>query len=363
MKYNVQMNIIYAVCSWGLGHATRSLPVIRKLLHENNTITIISNGRSLTLLRQELGEQANYVDIPDYPMLLSENARQFMAKSLVYWPVFIQRLEHGLRSLTRLLESVKCDLILSDGRYDMYNRKIPSFFISHQMRIMNPLRIHMFETGSEIFNQFFFKRFTAAIIPDFKEDSLSGDLSHNLRRINEQKLHYVGVLSDFKKQKKKQDIDVFISISGPEPQRSMLEQHIMEQVETLQGTIVITLGKSEVMHDYAKKHITIFSFLSKEKREDLLNRSKVIVSRSGYSTIMDLAVLGKKGLIIPTPGQIEQEYLAQYHMQKGTFFSVEQQNLDLLQNLKGVSQTTGITRSCSVEKSVEAIMNVISRVR
>ena len=128
------MRIIYAVCSWGLGHATRSLPVIRKLIEEDNDLTIISNGRSLDLLKKEIGDSAKYYDIPDYPMLLSENSRQFMAKSVVYWPSFIARMESGLQALNKILQKGKYDRIISDARYDMYSRKIPSFFITHQIQ-------------------------------------------------------------------------------------------------------------------------------------------------------------------------------------------------------------------------------------
>jgi uncharacterized protein (TIGR00661 family) len=153
------MKVVYAVCSWGLGHATRSLPVIRKLLDENNEVRIVSHGRSLELLKKELSERTvEYIEIPDYPMLLSENSRQFMAKSIVYWPSFISSMNEGLHKLIKILERKPCDFIISDARYDMYSRKIPSFFISHQIRIMNPLRIKIFERGSEIFNLFFFKR-------------------------------------------------------------------------------------------------------------------------------------------------------------------------------------------------------------
>ena len=108
------MNIIYAVCSWGLGHATRSLPIIRKLIHENNNVTIISTDRSLNLLQKELGDNIQYIEIADYPMLLSENARQFLAKSVIYWPLFIKRMESGLQRLTKILERKKYDLVISD---------------------------------------------------------------------------------------------------------------------------------------------------------------------------------------------------------------------------------------------------------
>lgn len=353
------MKIIYAACSWGLGHATRSLPVIRRLIKEGNELTIISSGRSLDLLKKEVGDNASYVDVVDYPMLLSENARQFMAKAVIYWPLFLKRIESGLLQLNKVLKKKKYDLIVSDGRYDMYNKDIPSFFISHQMRIMNPLRIEMFETGSELFNLFFFKRFAGVLVPDFRDDNFSGDLSHNLKKIDEDMLHYVGVMSDFRKKKVQKNIDFFVSISGPEPQRSILENIVVSQLDEISGRVVMTLGKTEHSIKEKNKDITIYSFLSKDKREELLNRSKLVISRSGYSTIMDLAVIGAKALLIPTPGQIEQEYLGLYHNSLQTFHCVKQDMLNLKKDAKIAHKKQGITRSCDADKTVENILQIL----
>ena len=354
------MKIIYGICSWGLGHSTRSLPVIRKLIDENNKITIISNGRALELLKKELDDKVQYIDIADYPMLISDNSRQFIAKSIIYWPLFIKKMESGLQKLTKIVKKNHYDIIISDGRYDIYNKEIPSFFISHQMRIMNPLRIKFLETGSEIFNKFFFKRFKGIIVPDYKEDDLSGDLSHNLKKIDTEKLNYVGVLSDFKNRNTKKDIDYLISISGPEPQRTIFEKKILSQLRYLNGNIIITLGKSDEKKEINKESIKIYSFLNKDKREDFLNRAKIVISRSGYSTLLDLAVTGTKALLTPTPGQIEQEYLSEYHNEKGTFYSVDQKNIDLRKDIIKVNNTTGIKRKCNVEKTVEKIMTIIN---
>jgi uncharacterized protein (TIGR00661 family) len=354
------MEIIYGVCSWGLGHATRSLPVIRKLIAEKNKLTVISNGRSLELLKKELGDAAEYFDIPDYPMLVSENTRQFLAKSMVYWPVFIKRIEDGLSALQKILDQKQYDCIVSDARYDMYSKNIPSFFISHQMRIMNPLRIKMFERAMERFNLFFFKRYVGVIVPDYKEENLSGDLSHNLKRIDEDMIHYVGVLSDFTKRSMIKDIDYLISISGPEPQRSILEEKLSSQVNELEGNIVMTLGKAEKYSVVKKKHLTTYSFVTKELREELLNKAKLVVSRSGYSTIMDVAVVGTKALFIPTPGQIEQEYLSKYHNELGTFYSVSQDAIHLKSDVKIAQEKTGLTRECDVQKTVENIIRIIT---
>jgi len=353
------MEIIYGVCSWGLGHATRSLPVIRKLVGGDHSVTVISHGRSLEVLKRELGDAVAYVNIPDYPMLVSENTRQFLAKSMVYWPVFIKRIEDGLAELQKILDKKTYNCIFSDARYDMYSKRIPSFFMSHQMRIMNPLKIKMFERSMERFNMFFFKRFVSVIVPDYKENGLSGDLSHHLSRIDEDAIHYVGVLSDFTKKTTKKDIDYLISISGPEPQRSMLEEKLSQQVSELEGNVVMTLGTAEKYSVVKKKHLTTYSFVTKELREELLNRAKLVVSRSGYSTIMDVAVVGTKALFIPTPGQIEQEYLSQYHTMLGTFYSVSQDAVCLKSDVAVAKEKTGITRECDVGKTVENILRII----
>jgi len=358
------MKVIYAVCSWGLGHATRSLPVIRKLMGENNELAIISHDRSLELLKKELGENIEYINIQDYPMLLSENSRQFMAKSAIYWPTFIYRMRRGLSKVTKILKHQKYDLIITDGRYDIYSKSTPTFFISHMMRILNPLRINMFERGSEIFNLFFFKRYAGVLIPDYADGkNLSGDLSHGLHKIDEKKLHYVGVLSDFNKKQIKKDIDYLISITGPEPQRSILEKKLITQATDLDGKIVATLGKTETKDVIKNDNVETYSFMTKEEREDILNRAKLIVSRSGYSTILDLAVIGTKALMTPTPGQTEQEYLAKYHNMKNTFYSVNQDKIDLISDIEKAKKTTGINWECNVNKSVENIMNVISNVK
>jgi uncharacterized protein (TIGR00661 family) len=352
------MRIIYGICSWGLGHATRSLPVIRKLIQENNDLTIISNGRSLQLLQRELGNAVKYLDIPDYPILISNSSSQFIAKSMIYWPLFIKRIQSGLSKLTKILKNKRYDLIFSDGRYDIYNTKIPSFFISHQIRIMNPLRIKFFEYGSELFNTFFFKRFCGVMVPDYHKDNFSGDLSHNLKMIDEKKLFYVGILSDFKKRKVVKNIDYLISLSGPEPQRTLLEKNIISQIQGLSGNIAITLGKTEEQKEIMQDNVQVYSFLTKENREELMNRAKMVISRSGYSTIMDLAVLETKALMIPTPGQIEQEYLARFLTRKGIFYSVNQNQIQLKKDISRAQKTQGVLKKYDVTKTVENILQV-----
>ncbi len=353
------MKVLYGVCSWGFGHATRSLPIIRKLKEEGNHLTIISSGETLDLLKKEVGE-AVFIDIPDYPVIISEESTKLFAKGLIYGSLSMWRLEKNLRRISKLVEREKFDIIISDGRYDTYSRRIPSFFISHQVRIKNPFDLRLLEIESELFNLFFMKRFKAFIVPDFEgEENLSGDLSHNLELIDESKLCYVGPLSDFKKGEEHEDIDVLISISGPEPYRSDFERKIMDQIDGVKGKIVVTLGKIKEKGRKLSSDVTVYGYLSREEREEVMNRSKLIVSRSGYSTIMDLAVLNKKALLVPTPGQVEQEYLARYHMERGTFYSVKQRDMDLSRDIEKAKKASGIKVNWNVNKTVEKVFDVI----
>lgn len=354
------MRIIYGVCSWGLGHATRSLPVIRKLVTEGNELTIISTGRALSLLKEEIGKDAGYIDFPDYVPPQTANPDLFFALLLLNIPKFFRSMYRERKMVANLISKRKYDMIISDNRYGIYDRKKPSFFFTHQLKIMNPYRMKRLESGTEFYTLYFLKRFYAVMVPDYREDSLSGELSHGLRFIDEKKIEYVGALSDFKKKEGKEDIDYLASISGPEPHRTLLENKIAEQVGELRGTVVVSLGRAgERKKVMEKDGIVYYSYLDSEDRTRLLNSSKLVISRSGYSTLVDLAVLGKKALFIPTPGQPEQEYLGEYHNEKRTFYSVPQDRFVLKRDVKLAEKYEGVRRECDVSKSVERVMDVI----
>jgi len=160
----------------------------------------------------------------------------------------------------------------------------------------------------------------------------------------------------------KKDIDYLISISGPEPQRTMLEEKLLPHVKDLNGKTIITLGKTESIDKLNRKGIETYSFLPKDKRQEFLNRTKLVISRSGYSTILDLAVIGTKALMIPTPGQVEQEYLSKYHNKKNTFYSINQDKIDIKNDIEIAKKTTGVKRECNVDKTVENILHIVTSV-
>jgi len=352
------MKVCYGLCSFGLGHATRSLPIIRKLVAEGHEVTVVSTGRSLKVINEELGEAVQLVDIPDYHIPYSNNPLVFHLRVWTYAPRFgwdIHR-EHG--RFGKLLAVEGFDRIISDNRYGLYDVNVPSYFIGHQLRILDAKRRKFIENGTERFTRFFQKKFRAFMVPDYEDDDISGVLSHDLNLVDMSRVHYVGALSDFKKRRFEQDLDLLISISGPEPQRTFFEEKVMAALPELDGKINVTLGKSEAKDIETRDGIEIFTYLNKEEREQQMNRARMVVSRSGYTTLMDLAVLGKKALFVPTPGQTEQEYLSEYHNKKETWFSVDQDELDLVKHIEEARKFSGFTRECSSEDSVEKVLEI-----
>ncbi len=371
------MKVLFAVLSWGLGHATRSLPIIRELLKRGHKITIISHGRALLFLKKEV-PVCNFIDLPDYPLPYTRTGLFMVKLSFLIIPILFSKYSETRRA-RKILNKNKFDLIMSDGRYGIADKKIPSYFIFHQLRYISPGRYGLMETLTNLYNYLFLRKFRKIFVLDYEDkNNLSGDLSHNLRFFKKEKLEYVGIISDVENnnfsRKQKCDIDYFISISGPEPQRAQFEEKILEQVKDLKGKIVLALGMPE--KNFVKKmksnnskngnklnkdanNITIYSHLDRKQMNDFFNRSKLIISRSGYTTMMELAILGKKALYVPTPGQTEQVYLSQYHMDKGNYYSVSEKKMDLKSDAERAKKYKGFKRKVDVRRNVERVMRVV----
>lgn len=357
------MRILYGVCSWGLGHATRSLPIIRKLIDEGNEVTILSSGSALELLKMELNDRANYLDFTDYPLPYTDKSKVFLLKFCLLAPKLIKSMIDEHNRILKLLDKNKFDMIISDNRYGVCHKNIPSYLITHQLRVIAPKRIKFIENNFERFNTFFQKHFNNIIVPDYEDDGISGDLSHDLKHIEGDGVVYIGILSDFKRMDVEEDVDFLFSISGPEPQRQVMEDLILQQINDIQGNIILSLGRhmkdDEEIKSTLNDNIEIYDFLPGMNRELIMNRSKLIISRSGYSTLMDIYALGKKALFIPTPQQTEQEYLARYHKDKGNFLFVNQEGIDLSKDLVRAKNYSGPDRRYDIQKTTERFLEVI----
>ncbi len=353
------MKVLFGVCSWGLGHATRDLSLIKGIIEAGHEITIVAKGRSLNLLKEELGNSCSYLEIPDYSSPYSKKDFS-VPKFLSYFPVYMNQVVKEHEKIRKLVRREGYERIISDNRFGVHNREVPSYFISHQLRFLAPGRVKLFEMATEGFNYSFFKNsFTKFLVPDFKEDSLSGDLSHNLKYFKEGQVEYLGILSDLIKKKVSQDIDYFISVSGPEPQRSIFERKVLEQAPRLKGKVVVALGKPEAPQERGSGELRIFGYLKRREQEDVMNRAKLIIARSGYSTLMEVVALGKKALFVPTPGQTEQVYLAKYHRKQGNFHSVDQDSLNLARDVEKAKRCQGIKGKARPEGAVKKFMSIV----
>jgi uncharacterized protein (TIGR00661 family) len=358
------MRVLFGVCSWGLGHATRSLPIIRKLIDEDNEVTIVSTGRSMELLKLELKDTASFLDVDDYPLPYTEKSKVFLLKIFMFSPKFVQSIINEHKKMMKIIDRGKFDIIISDNRYGTFHRRIPSFFITHQLRVIAPSRMKLIEKNFERFNAQFQKYFKKFMVPDYEENGISGDLAHNLNRIDSDKVVYFGIMSDFKRMDVNNDVNYLFSISGPEPQRTVMEDLIFQCVNDIDGKIVMSLGRNigsniEKMRDKLNDNIQLYDFLPREERELIMNRSKFIISRSGYSTLMDIYALGKKAMFIPTPQQTEQEYLASLHEERGNFLYVNQDEISLSKNLENARNYKGPDREADLERNTQRFLDAI----
>ncbi|MBE0521966.1 MAG: hypothetical protein IBX39_06850 [Candidatus Methanoperedenaceae archaeon] len=335
--------IFISPLSWGLGHAARVTPIIRELIGHGHEVTIAASGGALEMLKKEFPD-CSFILFRDYPAPYS-STRFFLPKFALSIPNLSRALADEKKTAGRLLSNNRYDMIISDSRPGVYSEKIPSFFISHQLSFNLPYFIKPFEILSQYANEYFHKRFERIIIPDNYPDTvcLSGKLCQSTRRTTNMKAYYMGILCPAYKTDISEDLDFLISISGPEPQRSKLEEIILPQVQELPGEKMVILGCPQ--NNFEKKldkDTAVKSYVSFEEKNTLMNRAKFIISRSGYTTMMEIAELNKKqGLFIPTPGQTEQEYLSEYYEQLKWFHSKSQYRLDLYKEVEKAKKYTG----------------------
>jgi uncharacterized protein (TIGR00661 family) len=357
------MKVLFAFNSYGLGHATRTLPIVKEVLRRKHKVFITTSGRSLDFLKKELGKKAMYFELRDYSFSKVFSEKKFSAKKFFLLSrLFIKEIKIEHQELLKLHAQHKFDVVFADARMGMWIPGIPCYLMTNQIKVGDGGLLNNFaQWYSEKFNRNVRKNFTKVVVPDTKAKSISGELTHNLKKFKPQDIEYIGILSMLEKKKVNQDIDIFISISGPEPQRTVFENKVMEQLDTLQGkNVVITLGVPEKIN-YHKKigTITIYGMLNRQKQAQTMNRAKLVVTRSGYSTVMDLAELGKKALYIPTSGQPEQEYLAKYHMEQKNNLMVRIENLNLAADCKKALTYKGYKPLHRTNESVRRCLKLI----
>jgi hypothetical protein len=357
-----RLKVLFATHDWGLGHATRDLVLMRGLLREGHQLTVLSYGRALRLLREELGPACEYIALRDIPKPLGRRAFWFYVRMSLALPVVFHTFRRERLLVQRLNQSSPFDRIVSDSRFGVWSPEVPTFHLFHSLRQIIPGRPRGLERLVECSQRRMLSGATGILIPDAPTNGLAGDLCHDTACDWQDRLEYIGVLSSVRRRPLPQDIDYFISISGAEPQRTIFEQLVLQQVGHMEGRIVVALGRPDATPTIRDDgRIAIHSYMNRAQQEEMMNRAALVVTRSGYTTLMELAELRKKALLIPTVGQSEQEYLAHYHETRGQIHGVRQSDLDLPRDVRVAASYRGLPAMAPTDESVRRFLHALSR--
>ncbi|MES2590116.1 MAG: hypothetical protein V4622_14140 [Bacteroidota bacterium] len=293
--------ILYAVLDWGFGHVTRSIGIIRELLEQENQVIIACNKEQKALFK-------SYFPNLRYEFLNGYNF-QFSGKGNWSWDLWKQRKSFfkTIKSENNFVDSFiqenKIDLIISDHRYGLYSSKVPSIFVTHQLHL--PISSLYFFIQNWHEKQI--RKFSSVWVLDDEKSSLAGKLS---KKIKHQNLNYVGIKSRFEKNKFEQKIyDFLLVISGPKPYSEQFLVEVLNEIDFKDKKVAVLHPNSIEIH-LKMENFDYFPANSLKENDKLFYQSEKIISRSGYSTLMDLQILNKKAILIPTKGQKEQEYLS-----------------------------------------------------
>ena len=312
-------NILIAPLNWGLGHATRCIPIIKALEENGYTPIIASDGVALALLKKEF-PHLTALELPSYNIEYAKKGADFKWKLIKNSPRTLKAMFAEKKLVQKWIADYLLIGIISDNRLGVHSKKVPSVFITHQLTVLSGSTTWF----SSKMHQFFIKKFTECWVPDNKNfPNLSGKLGHLQKtKLN---LKYLGALSRFQKQDLPIEYDLMVLLSGPEPQRTLLEEKLIEEFLSCKEKVVFIKGKIEKEQVVEQVgNITFYNFMQTTQLEKTFNESEIVLCRSGYTTVMDLAKLEKKALFIPTPGQFEQEYLAKKYENEGVLPKVRQ---------------------------------------
>ncbi len=327
-KFN--LTILVAPLDWGLGHATRSTPIINYLVQLGCKIIIASEGAQENLLKTEF-PQLQFVNLTGYRIRYSTSKRFFSLKIVAQLPKIIFAIRKEKKWLKNFVAKTRIDAIISDNRYGLHHPGIPSVLITHQLVIKGPSAL--VEKLLQRLHYRLIELFDACWVPDFRHSvNLAGDLSHPgmLPKIT---LEYLGGLSRLNVPVAvKKEYDVLAVISGPEPQRTLLEKKLLKELASYRGKVLLVRGLPADNRELPSVgNIILKNHLPATELAAAFAQSEYIISRSGYTTVMDIFKLRKKAALVPTPGQTEQEYLADHLERQGWCIKIAQEDFTLNQ--------------------------------
>jgi len=341
-RLNNKPNIFICPLDWGIGHATRCVPIINELIAHGAEVTIGADNQPLAFLQNEF-PNLDFIKFPGYRFKYPGNNRMAF-RMMMSAPKIIQDIKKENHELEKLIVQKQFNAVISDNRYGLWSEKVPTVFMTHQINIQTPAYLSFLNSFLSRINRKYINRFDELWIPDIEdENNLSGRLSQGHQFEN---THFIGPMTRFKESTKfegEPQNDLLVMLSGPEPQRSILEKKIFDQLKVSDYRAVVLCGLPNSREEFnLTETVKVFSHVDSKTFQKLLQDSKLVICRPGYSSIMDLAVTGKNAVLIPTPGQTEQEYLAKLHIEKGHYFSMTQNKFDLKTAIENSVSFSGI---------------------
>jgi len=325
--------IFVAPLDWGLGHASRCIPLIKALQHQNIEVVIGSTEKIAQLLQTEFPE-TTIIPLKSYGVKYTKQSRFFMLFMMLQLPKILFSVWKENQQIKKIVVDYQIDAIISDNRLGCFHKKIPSVFITHQLQIITGLKWLDFLALK--INYFFINKFNECWVPDFEgKNNIAGRLSHpNI--LPDVPVKYLGLLSRFTFSELTNRIPLTLLVSGPEPQRSIFETLLVQQTEALQLPVLLIRGlpDNDQPLKTSNNNLVQYNHINATELSVILQQSEMIIARSGYSTVMDLMALQKKAILIPTPGQTEQEYLAKKLYEEQLFFTVSQREFNLAEHVK-----------------------------
>ncbi|MBD3322043.1 MAG: glycosyltransferase [Chitinivibrionales bacterium] len=331
MEQNAK-RVLVAPLDWGLGHATRCIPVIRELKNRGCEVIIAAQGKPARLLAAEF-PGITIVPIVNYSMSYAAHPWLLYLK----FPLMLARVFRCAmteqRQLDRIIRKHEIDIVISDNRFGCHNAKAHCIYISHQLTVLMPKGFRFLEPAFWWGHRQAITKYDKLWVPDIPgECNLTGDLTHKYPLPKNS--GYIGLLSRFDRhsitQEPIENLDLLIVLSGPEPSRSQLEKKVFSQLEKFTGNAVVLTGTiSSENPPELKPGVTVKPHASPDEILHLLLSAKAIICRGGYTTIMELVSLNKKAVLVPTPGQTEQLYLCERLQSMGYCLVQDQRSLDL----------------------------------
>lgn len=364
---NRKLNILICPLDWGLGHATRDIPVIKYLQGRGHNVIVAAGKNPLKVILSEIPD----IDfIPFESITINYPSRGSM---FFHFLKLLPRLMMSIRrehiKLKKIIRNRKIDIVISDNRFGLWNNAVYSVFITHQIFIRLPRPVKFLEWIIYRINWFFISKYDKCWVPDYKDmPHLAGELAHK-HPLNGNTA-FIGLLSRFAIPGPEQEnsfnekFDIMAIISGPEPHRTGFEEMLLSQMQSLSYKCLLVRGKPDTIQQREViGNIVVYSHLNTLQMKSAILNSTYLICRSGYSTIMDLIALRRTAVLVPTPGQTEQEYLSEYFNLRKMFVAIKQSEFNINNALSRISVYSSINLNiedtflaAEVEK-LEAVFN------